>query len=101
MKWREASDYTQYKLVLCGSADNPTESTNAANRKNRPPTSQQFLDEYTSSLTPLHNENTTAQLLVCFAMRKSKVLNYYTQFQAITMDRPLFTISISKPRGAG
>jgi hypothetical protein len=70
IKWWKASDYIQYRLVLCQSADNPVKSTNAVNRKNRPPTSQVYLDQYTSSLAPLHNENMAHQLLVCFGDEK-------------------------------
>jgi hypothetical protein len=70
IRWWQASDYAQYRLVLCQSADNPVASTNVVNRQNRAPTSQVYLDQYTSSLTPLRNENIAGQLLVCFGDEK-------------------------------
>lgn len=66
IKWWDASDYAQYRLVFCQSADNPVESTNVVERKNRPPTSQTLLDAYTYSLRPRSSEDVVHQLLVCF-----------------------------------
>lgn len=66
IRWWETSHYTRYRLVFCQSADNPVASTNVVNRQNRAPTSQVYLDQFTSSLTPIRNENIAGELLVCF-----------------------------------
>ena len=70
IRWWKSSDYTQYRLVLSQSAENPTGSNNAVNRQYRAPTHQQYLDLYTRALVPLRNENTIGQLLVCFGDQK-------------------------------
>lgn len=66
IRWWEESAYDQYRLVLCKSAASPKLSTNVANRRDKAPTSQIYLDRYTSSLASPHAENPAGELLICF-----------------------------------
>jgi hypothetical protein len=64
--WMKDSPFRDYRLVLYQTATNPAIANNAIDRRYRPPTTQDYLDEYIAALRPGSPIRTRSPLLVCF-----------------------------------
>jgi hypothetical protein len=64
--WMKDSPFHDCRLVLYRAANNPAIADNAIDRHNRPPTIQDYLDEYIVTIRPGSPIKTRSPLLVCF-----------------------------------
>ncbi len=69
LDWLAQSDEKISKVTLCQNGGSPTASPNAADRRYRPPTSQEYLDLYIDSINRAHigqQEEDAAVFALCF-----------------------------------
>lgn len=66
LAWIAHSDESMNRVTLCQHSGSPTASTNAADRRYRPPTSQEYLDVYIDSVRGGQPESDSALLVLCF-----------------------------------
>ncbi len=66
LAWIAHSDESRSRVTLCQNGGSPTASTNAADRRYRPPTSQAYLDLYIDSVRDAQPERDSALLVLCF-----------------------------------
>jgi hypothetical protein len=66
IKWYQNSTFPPKKLTLFDAAENPSSSSNAIDRKHRPPTNQQYLDVFMQNSSPLAISNDPSLLYITF-----------------------------------
>jgi hypothetical protein len=89
INWWLNSNYKTEPLVLCQSAYHPTDSTNAIDRKNRPPTDQYFLTYYEKAINPLIDTRSAQKIYACFGDEvlpgAAQVMNFDGKYSGKTL----------------